>query len=252
MFFLRQALIVATILIPSSIEIIHAMSYDNSSECESVDIDDYASMSLDDAYRDLSTAFPISQTDWSNPAAVNDRKTKLKIELAQNRPAALLEEASEISKHLLNDQLNSLCNSFCLFEKLYAKYSSTKEVSLSIEEYCTVFSIMQNYENSKNKTLYNGDCFNRIGVHWLFVIKKASTDVEVLNNTTIQKTYIDMLNSELGYSVQYSMSSQSLGVGVRWNMAYSLFYSDPIKRLYCEYENELRKIQKKLQNLANN
>ena len=141
-------------------------------------------------------------------------------------------------------KVDALVNSFCSFGKLYAKYAYRNAINLSEEEYCLVFSIMQNYENTEDKCFYSGYDFSRIGVHWQFVIKKASTDEMVLQNSTVFKTYVAMFQSEQDY---YNQSKKrSTGICYRWNLCHSACYADWTRALCYEYGKLLKEIQTQL------
>lgn len=160
----------------------------------------------------------------------------------------LSENLSETEKSTIDSSWEKKVVDNCFaFEKLYGKYNTSPAIELSDKEYCNVFDIIP-YETQKNKAKHAYyEYFNHVGVHWRFVIAKASEDNSVLNNANVLQKYLELINYE--YSL-YSNKNILLKPWYRWSLAYSAFDSENFEKLFDGYKEQLDAILKKIEPLV--
>lgn len=120
-------------------------------------------------------------------------------------------------------------------------------MDLAEEEYYNVFDTI--YPNDNEDCSYNSYCelFDRVGIHWRFVITKAADDRNVLDNASILQKYSECIKNEYSLCVSNSEVCSSNHYN-RWSLAYSVFYIEPFINLFDGYKSQLGKIQNKIIN----
>ena len=135
---------------------------------------------------------------------------------------------ADLQKAEAVDYAHYITEKNCCYEKLYAKYSRKSIATVSEKEYCLAFNMTLYVHNDECKWRYGYKWFNRVSIHWAFMVTKASEDSIIFNNQKLFEIYSDVIKSD-SYGKKYVGISnanelRSLWTGYMWKYkVYFLF-----------------------------
>ena len=163
-------------------------------DIEKIDWDTLYNMTPEKAYEILAKKYYIPYTDWDDPKDVEKRRKEIEEEFRVD-----LQRGSEISDADLQRVVDHNCyiiKGNCCFEKLYARYAGRTKSAITENEYCSVFSMIQYAKGDECEWHYDYKWFDRVSIHWAFMVTKASDDLIIFNNQKIFKSYSDVISSD--------------------------------------------------------
>ena len=151
-------------------------------------------MTPEKAYEILDKKYPIPYTDWNDPKDVERRRKEIENELRADFQRE--HELSDADLQKVVDHNCYIIKDNCYFEHLYAKYAGSTKVTVLEHEYCNAFCMMVYAKGDESEWHDGYKWFNRVSIHWAFVVTNASEESIIFSNQKLFEIYSSVINSD--------------------------------------------------------
>lgn len=219
--------------------------YSDDDIVENIEWDKIKYMTPKKAYEILDKKYPIPYTDWKDPKDVERRRKEIEKEFRVELQRESTVSDEDIQRVI--DHNYYIIEDNCSFEKLYAKYAGKTEIAITENEYCRVFNMIQYMKGDEVEWHYDYKWFNKVSVHWAFLIIKASDDLIVFNNQKIFESYSSVIISdnsckEKGSNININQLKNFWG-GACWSYKVTCLFD----KVMTWYDEQLDVVQAKIE-----